>query len=44
VEAPPAIPGLPPTIDLDDEIPRPPRTPPASPSPTSFRPRAGRSI
>lgn len=44
VEAPPAIPGLPPTIDLDDEIPRPPRTPSASPSPTSFRPRAGRSI
>lgn len=43
-EAPPAIPGLPPTIDLDDEIPRPPRTAPASPSPTSFRPRGGRSI
>lgn len=44
VAAPPAIPGLPPTIDLDDEIPRPPRTAPASPSPTSFRPRKGRSI
>ncbi len=42
--APPLIPGLPPTIDLDDEIPRPPRTPPASPSPTSFRSRTGRSI
>lgn len=43
-DAPPAIPGLPPTIDLDSEIPRPPRTPPASPAPTSFRSRSGRSI
>lgn len=43
-DAPAPIPGLPPTIDLDDEIPRPPRNPPASPSPTSYRPRRGRSI
>ncbi len=43
-DTPPAIPGLSPTIDLDSEIPRPPRTPPASPAPTSFRPRSGRSL
>jgi len=43
-DAPPAIPGLSPTIDLDSEIPRPPRTPPVSPAPTSFRSRSGRSI
>ena len=41
---PPAIPGLSPTIELDDEIPRPARPAPAAPATTSFRNRPGKSI